>query len=65
MVGQRYSRSATGRGPGDRSGHGGSSGSISIHKSSSAVCKGTVTLAAAQKAIVTYWTTALSRLGIG
>ncbi|MFF5303480.1 hypothetical protein ACFY5F_29405 [Streptomyces sp. NPDC013161] len=30
-----------------------------------AVCKGTVTLAAAQKAIVTDWTTALSRLGIG
>jgi len=29
-----------------------------------AVCKGTVTLAAAQKAIVTDWTTALSRLGI-
>ena len=30
-----------------------------------AVCKGTVTLAAAQKAIVTDWTTALSRLGLG
>ncbi|WP_406117708.1 hypothetical protein [Streptomyces sp. NBC_00989] len=29
-----------------------------------AVCKGTVTLAAAQKAIVTDWTTALSRLGL-
>ncbi|MEV8547945.1 hypothetical protein [Streptomyces sp. NPDC051572] len=29
-----------------------------------AVCKGKVTLAAAQKAIVTDWTTALSRLGI-
>ncbi|MEV8543685.1 hypothetical protein [Streptomyces sp. NPDC051572] len=29
-----------------------------------AVCKGTVTLAAAQKAIVTNWTTALSRLGL-
>ncbi|WP_329550506.1 hypothetical protein [Streptomyces sp. NBC_00696] len=30
-----------------------------------AVCKGQVTLAAAQKAIVTDWTTALSRLGLG
>jgi len=30
-----------------------------------AVCKGKVTLAAAQKAIVTDWTTALSRLGLG
>ncbi|MGY1503731.1 hypothetical protein ACW4TU_45470 (plasmid) [Streptomyces sp. QTS52] len=30
-----------------------------------AVCKGTVTLAAAQKAIVTDWTTALIRLGLG
>jgi hypothetical protein len=30
-----------------------------------AVCKGTVTLAAAQKAIVTDWTTALNRLGLG
>ncbi|WP_245879245.1 hypothetical protein, partial [Streptomyces reticuliscabiei] len=30
-----------------------------------AVCKGTVTLAAAQKAIVTDWTTALTRLGLG
>jgi len=30
-----------------------------------AVCKGTVSLAAAQKAIVTDWTTALSRLGLG
>jgi len=30
-----------------------------------AVCKGTVTLTAAQKAIVTDWTTALSRLGLG
>jgi len=30
-----------------------------------AVCKGTVTLAAAQQAIVTDWTTALSRLGLG
>ncbi|SOE06555.1 hypothetical protein SAMN06272765_7387 [Streptomyces sp. Ag109_G2-15] len=27
------------------------------------VCKGTVTLSATQKAIVTGWTTALSRLG--
>lgn len=33
----RHSRSATGRGPGDRSGQGGSSGSISIHKSSSTI----------------------------
>jgi hypothetical protein len=33
----RHSRSATGRGPGDFSGHGGSSGSISIHKSSSTI----------------------------
>ncbi|WP_328674898.1 hypothetical protein [Streptomyces sp. NBC_00343] len=30
-----------------------------------AVCKGQVTLAAAQKAIVSDWTTALSRLGLG
>ncbi|MER7929790.1 hypothetical protein ABTY96_42795 [Streptomyces sp. NPDC096057] len=30
-----------------------------------AVCKGTVTLAAAQKAIAADWTTALSRLGLG
>ncbi|MET7685625.1 hypothetical protein [Streptomyces sp. NPDC005423] len=30
-----------------------------------AVCKGTVTLAAAQQAIITDWTTALSRLGLG
>lgn len=30
-----------------------------------AVCKGQVTLAAGQKAIVTDWTTALSRLGLG
>ncbi|MCX5233941.1 hypothetical protein OG824_01650 [Streptomyces prunicolor] len=30
-----------------------------------AVCKGKVTLAAAQQAIVTDWTTALSRLGLG
>ncbi|WSQ15194.1 hypothetical protein OG604_50070 [Streptomyces sp. NBC_01231] len=30
-----------------------------------AVCKGTVTLAAAQKAIVANWTTALGRLGLG
>ncbi|MGR3872680.1 hypothetical protein ACUXZZ_29495 [Streptomyces graminifolii] len=30
-----------------------------------AVCKGQVTLAAAQKAIVADWTTALSRLGLG
>ena len=29
-----------------------------------AVCKGAVTLSAAQKAIVTDWTTALSRLGL-
>ncbi len=33
----RQSRSDTGRGPGDRSGHGGSSGSISAHKSSSTI----------------------------
>lgn len=33
----RQSRSDTGRGPGDRSGHGGSNGSISAHKSSSTI----------------------------
>jgi hypothetical protein len=33
----RHSRSATGRGPGDFSGQGGSSGSISAHKSSSTI----------------------------
>lgn len=33
----RHSRSATGRGPGDRSGQGGNSGSISVHKSSSTI----------------------------
>ena len=33
----RHSRSATGRGPGAFSGHGGSNGSISAHKSSSTI----------------------------
>lgn len=33
----RHSRSATGRGPGDRSGQAGSNGSISAHKSSSTI----------------------------
>lgn len=33
----RHSRSATGFGPGDRSGHGGSNGSINAHKSSSTI----------------------------
>lgn len=33
----RHSRSDTGRGPGDRSGQGGSNGSISAHKSSSTI----------------------------
>ena len=36
----RHSRSATGRGPGDFSGQGGSSGSISAHKSSSTIHPG-------------------------
>ncbi len=33
----RHSRSGTGRGPGDLSGHGGSNGSINSHNSSSTI----------------------------
>ena len=52
--------------PGHRKGSGVNNakdpGETKLH---TAVCKGTVTLAAAQQAIVTDWTTALSRSGLG
>ncbi|MFE9601492.1 hypothetical protein [Streptomyces hokutonensis] len=51
--------------PGHRKGSGVNNAKDPVEtKLHTAVCKGTVTLSAAQKAIVTDWTTALSRLGL-
>ncbi|MER6206568.1 hypothetical protein [Streptomyces sp. NPDC001642] len=52
--------------PGHRKGSGVNNAKDPVEtKLHTAVCKGKVTLAAAQQAIVTDWTTALSRLGLG
>lgn len=51
--------------PGHRKGSGVNNAKDPVEtKLHTAVCKGTVTLAAAEQAIVTDWTTALSRFGL-